>query len=214
MNTLGWLGLLAIAAAGGPPDQAPLIQPPTSQPTSRPASRVDERLVKKLLGGDASTVDAMDEALHRMDQAAHRLRDAFDTGPETQQAQQRALGGIDQLIEQARKNQVSRNSSQTARRPAERRRRDGREEGRAEAGQAATGAQADGKQARAEGPAKSRAAQRPGEKAELLRGWGYLPQRDREEIVQGYDDEFLPKYSTAIARYYEDLAVAAEAARP
>ena len=41
---------------------------------------------------------------------------------------------------------------------------------------------------------------------ELRRGWGRLPARDRDEVVQGFDQDFLTKYRQWIERYYRALA--------
>ena len=43
-------------------------------------------------------------------------------------------------------------------------------------------------------------------KADLARRWGFLPEHDRLEISQGFDEEFLPKFRERILRYYRELA--------
>jgi hypothetical protein len=44
------------------------------------------------------------------------------------------------------------------------------------------------------------------DKADLSRGWGFLPQRDRDEISQGFDEQFPSKYRDRILEYYRTLA--------
>ena len=46
----------------------------------------------------------------------------------------------------------------------------------------------------------------PSDRAEVRRGWGFLPQRDREAIVQGSNEEFHAKYREYIERYYRAIA--------
>ena len=180
----------------------------TTQPTTCPS--VDEELVKRLLGGKTSAVDAVEAALSAMVRAGDRLHDNLDPGEGTQAAQKEALANIDKLVEQARSNKpVSKDSSQVRRRPERKPDRS------RSAGQ---------QKASAPGPAPSKGdAGAPGtsgkesrrltDRAELSRGWGFLPPKDREEISQGFDDQFHPKYRAQIERYYRELAARAEKAK-
>jgi hypothetical protein len=36
--------------------------------------------------------------------------------------------------------------------------------------------------------------------------WGHLPQRSREQVLQSFSDEFLPKYEAEIEQYYRKLS--------
>jgi hypothetical protein len=36
--------------------------------------------------------------------------------------------------------------------------------------------------------------------------WGHLPQRSREQVLQSFSDEFLPKYELEIEQYYRRLS--------
>ncbi len=36
--------------------------------------------------------------------------------------------------------------------------------------------------------------------------WGHLPEREREQMMQSFSDEFLPKYELEIEQYYERLS--------
>ena len=36
--------------------------------------------------------------------------------------------------------------------------------------------------------------------------WGNLPERDRQQMVQSFSDEFLPKYELEIEQYYRRLS--------
>ncbi len=191
-----------------PPDAPPATQ---EVATTQPAPKIDPELVRRLLGGESSTLDNVEETLARMEKAEKLLTEERDCGEATQQAQQQVLAGIDKLIEEARKNQVSaRGGSQYRRRresrpnpqPASREESTGKSGSKAATAQQAGQAPADGGTG-AEG-------ERAGAKAELARGWGYLPQRDRDEISQGFDEEFIAKYREQILRYYRQLAEQAQ----
>jgi hypothetical protein len=42
---------------------------------------------------------------------------------------------------------------------------------------------------------------------ELAKGlWGHLPERSRDEMLQSFSDEFLPKYELEIEAYYRRLS--------
>ncbi|HJS08734.1 MAG TPA: hypothetical protein VJ809_13785, partial [Pirellulales bacterium] len=53
-------------------------------------------------------------------------------------------------------------------------------------------------------------ASRPVDKAELeelvKQLWGHLPERQREQMLQSFSDEFLPKYELEIEQYYQRLS--------
>lgn len=190
---------------------------PTTQPSARDqdvnvprrpsGSTVDEELVRRLLGGQSSVVDAVEKTLTAMDDAAEGLRDRLDTGEKTQRVQVQVVAGIDQLITEARKNRAgSRDRTSTVRR------RQAKPGGRSSPGASAKSGEGRAPAA-ASRPADdardaSRRGRKPGDadKTDLTRGWGYLPQRDREEISQGFDEQFSEKYRERILEYYRSLA--------
>jgi hypothetical protein len=44
-----------------------------------------------------------------------------------------------------------------------------------------------------------------GELIDVRRAWGHLPMREREEIIQGVNEEFLEEYREWVERYYRAL---------
>ena len=58
----------------------------------------------------------------------------------------------------------------------------------------------------ADGVAKAARRKAKPDKTDLARQWGFLPQHDRMEVSQGFDEEFLPRFHEQILRYYRDLA--------
>ena len=194
------IGTIVAAAAG----QRPASTNP-GPPTSRPGDVVDEELVKKLLGGETTSTDAVQDMLGRMKDSSRRLTERHDTGGETQGVQARIVDGLDELIEQARRGGPRPRGKKGAKRRASR--------GRPEPGQDSQPKSADqrtpksGSRAGAPGGAsKGKDERRRSLLGEIARGWGFLPQRSRDEIAQGFDDEFLSKYYDQIVRYYRQLA--------
>lgn len=187
-------------------------EPTTSAPASQPTTRraVNPDLVKKLLGGESSTLDTVDATLSDMKSAASRITDQRDVGQQTQQTQRRIVAGIDQLIEQARKNNSSGSQQQSARRPADPKPGGQKPQQTAKRSNAPDPGKSTKGGMGAPGNDKKPAGSRADEKAELTRGWGFLPLKDRHEVSQGFDEEFLGKYREEIIRYYRDLAQAAE----
>jgi hypothetical protein len=57
-------------------------------------------------------------------------------------------------------------------------------------------------------PGEEKAAR--GELRELRQGWGHLPMREREEIIQGIGERYLERYRAWIERYYRALQEAEE----
>ena len=185
-----------------------LLTTDTPVPTSQPAN-VDDKLVKKLLGGESTTVDQVEAVLTGMDQASKKLEDDRDAGSQTQKIQRSVLDNLDQLIEQARKNRsqsgqkssVSRKQKKTPA-PRPQPKQDRPKSAQTGANRSAPPDQKDSKPPTSQKDGKDR--------TELARGWGYLPGRDREEVMQGFDEEFLTRYREQIMQYYRDLAKAGE----
>lgn len=47
----------------------------------------------------------------------------------------------------------------------------------------------------------------PADLRELLKGvWGQLPERQREQMIQSYEEQFLPKYEQMISDYFRSIA--------
>ena len=44
--------------------------------------------------------------------------------------------------------------------------------------------------------------------------WGHLPERSREQMMQSFSEEFLPKYELEIEQYYRRLSEENNANRP
>ena len=182
---------------------------PTTSPASAPATRPANELARRLLDprGEQGPLQRM---LSLMGESALRLSEAKDAGKETQHMQSEALAALDEAIAEARRNL---NQASSSARPTQGESR--------RAGQVSPTSQDPDKSAgnrparsaardsaAAGGDAKKRKPLR--DQAELRRGWGYLPERDREAILQGAGEEIDERYRDEIVRYYRAIAEQAE----
>lgn len=192
-----------------PTTQGTAVAPPPG-PTTRPAGAIDEELARRLLGGKTSEMDAGERLLEAMSRAARLLEERGDAGEATQEAQQAAMAAIDKLIEQAQSRrglEQGRSTSERsgAQRPTGRRTGEPRENQQPRG----TGDPAQGNQAGRGAPQQDdpkEESRRRAEKGEMSRGWGFLPPRARDELIQGFDEAFPPKYREQVIEYYRNLA--------
>ena len=185
------------------------------RPSSRPARRsrddvVDEELVRDLFGGGSGARDDVDETLSRMKRSADRLADGYDTGDATQRIQSQILSGLDRMIAAAEKAATSPRPSPSSRRKMGQPRRGETKKQRASEDPSAAGDanKKGGGTSEKRGVAESK---KNGDRADLGRQWGFLPEQDREAVMQGMDESFMPRYREEIMRYYRNLPI--EAAR-
>jgi hypothetical protein len=182
-----------------------LAEDPPSPPPAKGESDVGEHLIKKAIKG--SDDDLMTKITHLMQGAAERLEVELDAGEEAQAMQRRALEHLDQAIKIAAAQRRPRSSPSSSgesekRESSPRAKATSRPARRsdAEAGAAASAASTTG-------AAPDRKEESSAVKAlrDMRRGWGHLPARDREEVLQGIDEAFLDRYRAWIERYYRAL---------
>ena len=170
----------------------------------------DEELARRLqaeaAGREAET--ALTRMLRYMKASRDALRDRFDPGEQTQAIQKKILEDLEEAIRLAR-SQMRKSSKDQSSSPS----RDARRAGKPQkAGSSSQDPQA-GQQTNPQGAADEEATQGQaqtgkvgGELREAGREWGHLPQRAREEVVQGFSEDVLLKYKTQIEKYYRALA--------
>lgn len=206
--TTASLMLIFLAAPiqnGQQPTTAPKPEP--AMTTTRPSDVVDPELVRRLLGGQSTSLDTVDETLAKLDQATDLLTRQRDAGAKTQEAQQDVVVGLDKLIEEARKNRAASRGGAKSKRRREERPGQRQSSSRRASGSAAPHPTGEGEGSKpAQGPDADKKKQGRSVQGELTRGWGFLPQRDREEIAQGFDEQFMEKYREEIKQYYRTLA--------
>jgi len=168
-----------------------------------------ERLIRKAV--EDAEEDVMAEIIRLMTESSRRLEIEFDTADETQAVQRQIVSGLDEAIKTAaaRVRRTSRDrppsSGDVRRRPpripdaAAGARSDG-----AATGEAAAGGEPSSSGGQAAEPAGDRAL------LDTRRGWGNLPPREREEVLQGAGEEYLERFREWIEQYYRSLQEAEE----
>lgn len=172
----------------------------------RGRSVADDDLVRRLRG-EGGTSDPMRQAMLLMSEVTVKLAVELDCGERTLAMQSEIVRQLDAAIEMARRNAI--------RRPApsdpsagERRRR--RAMSRTERPASSAARERAGEQpAERAGPGRSRAGegQRSDEGAGVMgRMWGNLPPRDRDALLQGFEEPSLPQFRSLIDAYYRALS--------
>jgi hypothetical protein len=170
-----------------------------------PAAASDDDLSKRLIREATGDGDSgiMGRIMRLMAQAQHRLERDFDPGQATQTVQQQIIEKLDEAIAAAQR----RRSRQTAQ---HRQSSDTRKAPPKPEQQGDRSANADAQEDAAAKTSASNGTDRQstatGRFREFRRSWGHLPARDREEVLQGIDEDVLEKYRRLIERYFRTLA--------
>lgn len=168
-----------------------------------------QRLIRK--AADESDEDMMSGIIRLMSEAARKLEVEFEPGADTQAIQQQVLEQLDDAIKEAasRRRMQSPNQQKST---GDMRRRPSKEPPPAKRATAAKPGAVD------PNPPENTATPGGAEDArntggsfrESRRTWGQLPEREREEIIQGAGEGYLERYRAAIERYYRALQEAGE----
>lgn len=157
---------------------------------------------------DQSLPDVFGQAVGQMEQAADRLDAKLDAGLETQRLQQSVLAKLDQVIAAAQKQGLGSGSSGSSSPSGK--------AGQQEFGSAKnTGSQrhttSSGLQAAGGGGSRGgvddAAGQRESPAMQDHRSqWGNLPERLRQELLEGFNERFSSVYRELTGQYYRRLA--------
>ena len=158
-------------------------------------------LSRRLIRGEGPEQDAMGQIIARMKEVEHRLGRSFDPGSDTQTLQQRIIDDLDTAIASAIRH-GARRTWRNGQLGDQRRRTRRSGESRAGSKQGGGSQEADSVGVKGEPQATDGA----GPFRESRRGWGHLPPRDREEVIQGINEQSLEKFRQWIERYYRALA--------
>lgn len=173
-------------------------------PEPQPPDKLGEKLIREARG--ETERDVMDAVTRLMEGVSRRLQVDFDTGEKTRAMQADILEKLDEAIKTAaaqRRPRRSRSQSSSSDK-----RRMTKKQSEKSAQQSAAAKQNDASQdASTNMPPGSvtDGMASGGQLQEIRRSWGNLPHREREEIIQGVDEQFLERYRTWIERYYRAL---------
>jgi len=174
------------------------------QEKSKRRQRLADRLIRKAKSD--TNEDVMDAVIRLMDEASRRIGVDFDASERTVTIQDEIAEKLDEAIERAAKQRRPRRRP-TPKSNADKRRmptasndknaKPGEEKAASKGSEPAESA---GEKAAPDG-----AGPVTGELAELRRGWGHLPARDRDELIQGIEEDYLDRYRQWIEQYYRAL---------
>jgi len=149
----------------------------------------------------------MESVLRLMDESSHRMEIDFDSGAKTQDLQKQISDKLDEAIKiaasQRRKIRQNNSSSSSDRRRAPKQIKPSEKQGATSAAGKAKESSPDERKAPGgvEGPKESAR----GEIRDVRRGWGQLPDRQRDEVIQGSGEDYLERYRQWIEKYYRAL---------
>jgi len=179
-------------------------KPTTSANQKKRKDNLADRLLRKAQSDQQEGV--MESIVRLMDEASRRMGVDFDAGSKTTEIQIEIAEKLDEAIERAAK------QSRSRRRSSSRSNRDKRKMPTASRDRSGSKRKSPAEQVGSD-PAKSTGGEgtaeqvngQKGEFTELRRGWGQLPSRERDELIQGIDEQFLDRYRDWIERYYRAL---------
>lgn len=148
--------------------------------------------------------DGFRYAILRMKDIARRLADDFDTGIETQRAQEEVMQRLESLMDEARRQQNRNQSSSSQSQQQSTQQNVGQQQRQAQ--QQATAQQRGGAESQeGESPAPQHGDLDP-ILDESRSEWGHLPERVREMLLQGRREKFSTLYDRMTREYYRRLA--------
>ena len=185
-------------------------KPATDQPPADAAADEAKRELDKQLS-EAEVANAFVQAVEKMSVAADLLDEKFDPGLGTQRVQEDIIAKLATLLDQAKKSRSqsssSSSSSSSSQRQNQRQQDPGQRQNQQQQNQA--------NQQRNNDPADNRAEMDPPSPQdaspntileESRTEWGNLPQRLRDQLIQGRRDYMPALYRRLIDEYYKRLA--------
>jgi len=179
--------------------------PPPVKPPKDPDD-LSARLIRKAV--TESDEDLMDTIVRLMTDSAKKMEIEFDPGEKTQAVQKSIHEKLDEAIKAAAARQRIRKQSpsqQSDRRrmPSAKREPPKRSPGKDSGVRSASASTPNENDAQG-GPALSPGGERT-DLRDPRRGWGALPQRQRDEIIQGAGEDSLERFRVWVERYYRAL---------
>jgi len=178
----------------------------TQKKKDAPVAKSDlaRRLLRKAQSD--SEEGLMEAVIRLMDEASRKMGVEFDPGPQTVAVQEEIAAKLDEAIERAAKQRRPRrrtsptSNSDKRRMPTAAKSGAGKKQGSASGQAGGDPTKSEKGEGAAEGSEKA-----TGTLVELRRGWGHLPTRERDELIQGIEEKYLDRYKEWIERYYRTL---------
>ena len=207
MNTfLTWVLLTACLSV--PASEAPTAvaaqEPPPSKAKSEPGD-LSGRLIRKAV--TETDEDLMEVILRLMADSAKKMEIDFDPGEATRTVQKSIQEKIDEAIKVAASKQRMKRqspSAQSDRRRMPTAKKDPPKRQPPKQGGSRSASSTSSTESDSQGGAADAASDRT-DLRDPRRGWGNLPQRQREEMIQGAGEQCLERYRAWVERYYRAL---------
>jgi len=171
---------------------------------------LDEELLKGLTDGEDLGQPGEDNPLGRLNQEMREVESLIASARSdkpTQQLQSKIIQDLDELIKQSQQ-QCQGGNCKPGSKPGQKTADSRKSQQPGKSGGA--GKQASEQPAReSSDKLRNRGAKRPdmADMKEILKGvWGQLPEHEREQMLQSYEEQFLPKYEQMIADYFRSIA--------
>jgi len=165
--------------------------------------KLGERLIRESTSGSE---DIMAETVRLMGESARQLDVKFDAGPDTQSVQREIVANLEEAIKfAAAQRRMTRQSSPSQSGDKRRMPGDKPHDAQADEQSAEKGASGDPGASIDSGGVAEVSNQTEGLLKETRQAWGHLPQRQREELIQGKDEAFLEEYRAWIELYFKAL---------
>lgn len=167
-----------------------------------------KRLLRKAVS--ESDEDVMATMLRLMGESERKLGIDFDPGDETRQVQSNILDKLNDAIKTAGKRRMSRGGQPSF--SSDRRRAEGtpKPQPPPEANRKSSGAGSGDAEGATTPTATVESKPVRGDLQETRRTWGVLPQRERDEMIQGSSEGTIERYREWIERYYRALQESGE----
>lgn len=180
-------------------------------PPSKPKGAEDDlsgRLIRKAV--TETDEDLMDVILRLMSDSAKKMEIDFDPGESTRTLQKSIQEKIDEAIKVAASKQRMKRQSPSAQSDRRRMPTAKKEPPKRQPPKQETlgGSRSASSTSSTENDSPGGAADATSDRTDLRdprRGWGNLPQRQREEMIQGAGEQYLERYRAWVERYYRAL---------
>ena len=172
------------------------------------AEELGKRLLRKAVA--ESDEDVMATMLRLMGESERKLGIDFDPGDETQQLQSSILDKLNDAIKTAGKRRMSRGGQASW--SSDRRRAEGaaKPQPPPEANRKSSGTGSGDAEGTTTPTTAAETKPVRGDLQETRRSWGLLPQRERDEMIQGSSEGYIERYREWIERYYRALQESGE----
>lgn len=179
-----------------------------AQAADKEAEELGRRLLRKAVA--ESDEDVMNATVRLMGESERKLGIEFDPGEHTLQVQSSILDKLNEAIKSAGKRRMSRGGQPSW--SSDRRRAEGapKPQPPPDANRKPSGSAGGDAENRTTPTGSSESKPVRGDFQETRRSWGLLPQRERDEMIQGSSEGYLERYREWIERYYRALQESGE----